>query len=363
MNLWKTSPSHTSRRAPSLVLSVLIFVSIVSILLSTACHRGIGGGEYVYVSVPQANLRDRVAAVYNKVGTVKGGDRVQVLEHQRRFLRVRTERKEEGWLEERFTISEATFKQFQKLDDDSKALPSQGKAVTRAKLNMHLEPSREGDTLYQLTEGERVDILKRATSERPEKQAVALPKPTKGGEAQAPPKVYDDFWLVRSQSGHFGWVLARMIDLDIPLDIAQYAEGQRIQAAFVLNEVQEDDQKFPQYLVLMSEPRDGLPYDFDQLRVFTRNPRKHRYETAYRERNLVGFFPVKIATENFDKEGVLPTFTLRLQTDTGQIVDRKYKLNTPIVRRVIQPGDESVKLASSKKESGSREGKQRKSRR
>jgi len=301
------------------------------------------------VSVPQANLRDRVAAVYNKVGLVKSGDRVQVLERQRRFLRVRTAQREEGWLEERFTISEATFKQFQKLDDDSKALSSQGKAVTRAKLNMHLEPSRDGDSLYQLTEGERVDVLKRATAERPEKQAVAIPKPSKGGAPQEAPKVYDDWWLVRSQSGHYGWVLARMIDMDIPLDIAQYAEGQRIQAAFVLDQVQEDDQKFAQYLVLMSEPRDGLSYDYDQFRVFTRNTRKHRYETAYRERNLVGFFPVKVATESFDKEGALPTFTLRLQTDAGQVVDRKYKLNSPIVRRVPQPGDEAIKLASSKK--------------
>ena len=358
MNLWKIS-SNISRRAPSLVLSLLLF----SILATTACKRGIGGSrEYVYVSVPQANLRDRVAAVYNKVGTVKAGDRVQVLEHQRRFLRVRTENKEEGWLEERFTITEAVYNQFQKLDQDSKVLPSQGKAVTRAKLNMHLEASREGDTLYQLAEGEKVDILKRATAERPEKQAIAVARTPKGGEPQEPPKLFDDWWLVRSQEGHYGWVLARMIDLDIPLDVAQYAEGQRIQAAFVLDQVDEDGQKFPQYLVLLSSPKDGLPYDFDQFRVFTRNTRKHRYETAYRERNLVGFFPIKIATESFDKEGVLPTFTLRLQTDAGQIVDRKYKLNTPIVRRVLEPGDEGIKLASSKKETEGREPKSRKNR-
>ncbi len=359
MNLRKTFYSHIFRRAPGLVL---LFV-ILCIFWTTACNRNGGSREYVYVSVPQANLRDRVAAVYNKVGLVKSGDRVQVLDRQRRFLRVRTAAKEEGWLEERFTITEAVYKQFQKLDEDSKLLPSQGKAVTRAKLNMHIEPSRDADTLYQLTEGEKVDIFKRATTERPEKQAVAIVKPDKGGEPQEPPKTYDDWWLVRSQDGHYGWVLGRMIDLDIPLDIAQYAEGQRIQAAFVLDQVDEDGQKFPQYLVLLSEPRDGLPYDFDQVRVFTRNTRKHRYETAYRERNLVGFFPIKVSTENFDKEGVLPTFTLRLQTQSGQIVDRKYKLNTPIVRRVIQPGDESIKLASSKKESENREPKSRKTRR
>ena len=358
MNLWKISTSHTSRRALSLLIPIIVLV-----LISGACRRGIGGsGEYVYVSVAQANLRDRVAAVYNKVGLVKSGDRVQVLDRQRRFLRVRTAGKEEGWLEERFTITEAVYKQFQKLDDDSKSLPAQGHAITRAKLNMHLDPSRDADTLYQLTDGEKVEIFKRSTAERPEKQAVAVVKPGKSGEPQEPPKVYDDWWLVRSQSGHYGWVLARMIDMDIPLDIAQYAEGQRIQAAFILDQVDEGDQKFPQYLVLLSEPRDGLPYDFDQMRVFTRNTRKQRYETAYRERNFVGFFPVKVATENFDKEGVLPTFTLRLQTETGQIVDRKYKLNTPIVRRVIVPGDENIKLASSKKQSEGRETKSRKSR-
>ena len=359
MNLWKTFHSHISRGKSGFALLVLTLF----VLATVACNRGAGGSrEYVYVSVPQANLRDRVAAVYNKVGLVKSGDRVQVLEHQKRFVRVRTASKEEGWLEERFTISEAVFKQFQKLDNDSKALPSQGQAVTRAKLNMHIGPSRDADTLYQLAEGEKVAILKRAVTERPEKQAVAVPKPTKGVEPQEPPKSYDDWWLIGSQSGHYGWVLSRMIDLDIPLDVAQYAEGQRIQAAFVLDEVQEEDKKFPQYLVLLSEPKDGLPYDYDQMRVFTRNVRKHRYETAYRERNLVGFFPVKVSTENFDKEGVLPTFTLRLQTDTGQVVDRKYKLNTPIVRRVITPGDESIRLASSKKKSASGETKSRKRR-
>jgi SH3-like domain-containing protein len=358
VNLREIFYSHIFRRAPGLVLLVVI----LSILGTIACNRNGGSREFVYVSVPQANLRDRVAAVYNKVGLVKSGDRVQVLDRQRRFLRVRTASREEGWLEERFTITEAVYKQFQKLDDDSKPLPSQGRALTRAKLNMHLEPSRDAGTLYQLTEGEKVDIFKRAATERPEKQAVAIVKPDKGGDSQKPPKMYDDWWLVRSQSGHYGWVLGRMIDLDIPLEVAQYAEGQRIQAAFVLDQVEEDGQKFPQYLVLLSEPRDGLPYDFDQFRVFTRNTRKHRYETAYRERNLVGFFPVKVATENFDKEGVLPAFTLRLQAENGQVVERKYKLNTPIVRRVVQPGEEAIKLASSKKQSESRQPKSRKSR-
>jgi len=140
-------------------------------------------------------------------------------------------------------------------------------------------------------------------------------------------------------------VLARMVDLDVPLDVAQYAEGQRFVAFFVLNQVQDPgkestDKKVSQYLCVITEPHDGLPYDYDQIRVFTWNVRKHRYETAYRERGLNGVLPVTVTNESFDKEGTLPVFVLRVNDDNGNVSERKYKLNTPIVRRVLAPGEQ-----------------------
>jgi hypothetical protein len=144
----------------------------------------------------------------------------------------------------------------------------------------------------------------------------------------------EDWWLVRDPQAHVGWVLGRLIDLEVPLEVAQYAEGQRITACFVLNEVNDGDKKVPQYLMLLSEPKDGLEFDYNQARVFTWNVRRHRYETAYRERNLKGVLPVTVSHEDFGKEGDLPTFTLRVKDATGNIVERKYKMNTPIVRRV-----------------------------
>src|SRR4029077_14968978 len=110
-----------------------------------------------------------------------------------------------------------------------------------------------------------------------------------------------------------------------------YAEGQRIIAFFQLDTVNDADKNVAQYLVLLNEKKDGTPQDYDQIRVFTWNVRKHRYETAYRERNLNGMLPVSVSQENFDKEGMLPVFVLRVQGDDGKITERKYKLNTPIV--------------------------------
>jgi hypothetical protein len=52
---------------------------------------------------------------------------------------------------------------------------------------------------------------------------------------------------------------------------------------------------------------------------------------------------VTVSQENFDKEGVLPTFTIRVKDDNGNVTERKYKLNTPIVRRVYAPGEEPAR--------------------
>ena len=383
----------------------MAIAALLLLAIAPACKRaGITKHEYMYVSAQETSLRDRVATMYGKVGTVHNGDRVDVLERQKRFVRVRTDSGVEGWVEQRSLISQEVFDGFQKLAQDNTGMAVQAHGTTRSELNMHLTPSRDGEHLYQLKDGEKVEILKRATTDKNAPKPPPPPKPTalqgaksqsagkdqktpaaqpatspptggtapanstasspstpnpaeplatstsktgstvatnKAKEAEAPKPVMEDWYLVRNSSGKVGWVLLRMIDLDVPLDVAQYAEGQRIMGYFILNTVQEtiDDQpkQIPQYLVLLNQPKDGLAWDYNQIRVFTRNRNKHRYETAYRERNMEGYLPVKTGHAMFDKEGDLPTFTIRKMNDGGQIGDVTYKMNGPIVRRVPTP--------------------------
>jgi SH3-like domain-containing protein len=401
-----------ARVLPLLVLVCLVFACTVSCKRS---GRG-GSGEIMYVAAPEANLRDRLATIYNRVGTVKNGDRVEVLERQKRFVRVRTADKTEGWIEMRALVPQETFDAFQKLAEENRNALLQGHGVTRVELNMHISPGRETDTLYQLPEAAKVEMLRRATARRatseelaakratdlarisgepakpaPKKRAPATqgesnqtqprqtqPQPSEsrrsqpaapaaqsgsaatkakvpprqlakgvraGGSAEQPPPM-DDWWLVRDQQGHTGWVLARMVDLDVPLEVAQYAEGQRIQGAFVLNTV-EDSEKgtVAQYVMLLNENREGIPYDFNQVRVFSWNLKRHRYETAYRERNIVGHFPVLVSTEDFGKEGTMPVFTVRKENADGSFSERKYRLIGNIVRPVPAAGEEAQKPA------------------
>ncbi len=325
----------------------MFLLAAVFLLGFSACNRkGHRVLEVNYVSAVQATLRDQVATIYNRVGTVKNGDRVEVLEREKRFSRVRTADGMEGWIEQRYLVDQQTYDSLQKLTQENLNDPVQAPGVLRNETNLHLTPGRETEHLYQLSAGAKVFVLKRATAEKQPGAALAPAKfagKASGAKASSA-AVLEDWWLVRDPQNRVGWVLARMVDMEVPLEVAQYAEGQRFIAFFALNQVQDSakegsDKKVSQYLCAITEPHDGLPYDFDQIRVFTWNVRKHRYETAYHEHGLNGVLPVTVTNENFDKEGVLPVFILRVKDDAGNISVRKYQLNTPIVRRVMAPGE------------------------
>lgn len=330
-------PRRNYRAAAILLLSALT--------LLPGCQRGHRSREAAYVSAPQAFLRDQLAAVFNKTATVKNGERVDVLEREKHFARVRTATGAEGWIELRYLITQQVFDQIQSLTQASKNAPVQAPGVLRNETNLHISPGRDTEHLYQLASAAKVSILKRATAERTG-VAVAASRAGSKTAAKAAGPAREDWLLVRDSDQRVGWVLSRMVDVDVPLDIAQYAEGQRFVAFFVLNTVKDEDKPVPQYLCLLTEPHDGLDYDFDQVRVYTWNLRKHRYETAYRERGLDGVLPVTVTNENYEKEGPLPTFVLRTKGDGGNFVERKYKLNTPMVRRVFAPGEQPVHAAS-----------------
>src|SRR5580704_9381449 len=149
------------------VLCFLLLL-LAGVALLAGCGRGKGGPkEMAYVSVPQAFLRDQVAAVYNKAGSVKNGEAVQVLARDRRFARVRTSTGSEGWLEQRYLVSKETYDAFQELVEQVRNDPVQATGIAHNQTNIHLEPQRDAEHLYQIDQGAKLSLLTRASSEKP----------------------------------------------------------------------------------------------------------------------------------------------------------------------------------------------------
>jgi hypothetical protein len=158
-------------------------------------------------------------------------------------------------------------------------------------------------------------------------------------EPPEPPKPVpmDDWTLIRTASGQAGWVLTRRLFMAIPDEVAQYAEGHRITAYFPLAEVQDGDQKKNNWLWTTSGGS-MQDYEFDSFRVFIWSLRRHRYETAYIERKLKGFFPVEIHNVTLTTSGrtpittTYPGFSICTERDDGQRVRRDFAFIVNVVR-------------------------------
>jgi SH3-like domain-containing protein len=330
----------------------------------------------VYVTAKQTFLRDRVAAVSNRTATVENGDRLEVLDHGRRFVKVQTAKGEQGWIDEKVVATQEIFDQFDALKQSHKNDPEVASAVVRDEVYMHAAPGRDTERFYRLAEGEKLKLLTRATLPKPIPPGTRVAKAppavvAKGAKPAAPPApdvppppAMEDWWLVRDSKGDTGWLYSRMMDVDAPDAITRYAEGQRIVGAYILTTVndpdaEQADKNIPIYVTVMSPYKAGLTYDFDQVRVFTWNVKKHRYETGYRDKNIEGYLPVtiKMAPDPYGKSATAtapaPTFTYKVLADdagpvipdpvTGAIVPgrtilKTYRLEGNYVRRVAQPG-------------------------
>lgn len=333
--------------------------------------------ETVYVSARQVYLHDRVAAVSNRVGEVTNGQALQVVDHGRRFLKVKTEKNETGWIEEHAVISSKVYDLFTQLAEQHKKDPVVATAVIRDDVYLHILPGRDTEHFLLLPANAKVQLLVRATVPKrsagpggghritpltpapvkeaststepaaPGKESTApapAPKvksPALPGQPESAPPVMEDWWLVRDGQGRTGWLLASRMDVDVPDAVAQYAEGQRIVGAYVLTTIHDDEStapnhEVPEYVMVMAPPKWGLPYDFDQVRVFTWSVKRHRYETAFRLRPVQGFLPVNITkVAGPANYGSVPAFGVILSTSENVDIDPGTGIVRPVAPRTI----------------------------
>src|ERR1700760_2359719 len=130
---------HASRASITLTGLALLLVCLCG-FFGCGSNTSSSSNAYEYVAVPDASLRDRVATIYNKTGLVHNGERLQVLEHMqnKRFVRVRSPRGEEGWIQERYLADQDTYDQFQRLAEQNKNAPAQATAAVEEQAKVHI---------------------------------------------------------------------------------------------------------------------------------------------------------------------------------------------------------------------------------
>ena len=361
----------TSHR-PQFSFSVLLLV----LFLASGCARlHQEQHDTVYVSARQMYLHDRVAAVSNRVGEVTNGQPLEVLERGRRFLKVKTQKNEIGWIEEHAVIDSKLYDQFQQLGVEHKQDPVIATAVLRDDIYLHLNPGRDTEHFVLLPANAKLQLLARASvpktvpgmgpprrrstpppappaapsspagktppsppasQPQPKPTATSTPVP---GQPEPPPPIMEDWWLVRDPNGHAGWLLSNRIDVDAPDAIAQYAEGQRIVGSYVLTKITDSDadvpnHQVPEYVMVLSPPKAGLPFDFDQVRVFTWSIKRHRYETAFRIHPVQGYLPVTISRYP-ERTGSVPSFSFRISSGEDVSIDEQTGVAHPLNPRTI----------------------------
>ena len=336
------------------VLARLAATSVFLILLASCGSDSPNGIGEAYVAPVRLNLHASLTQRANTVAVLRHGDHLRILDVRRRYVKVRTDQGVEGWLDSRQLLSKEEMDQLVKDTRQEILLPSQGAATVFDALNVHINPERQSPAFAQIPASGSIVVLAHKAvpkttaavsntnpfivktpppprrSRRQKSNRTALMRPPlppgprppanwldlsaeriagptdadtkKKAEEElakqqakepAKPVILEDWSLVRTKDNKVGWVLSRNLYMSIPDEVAQYAEGQRISSYFDLGQVV-DDEKGVKHNWLWTTSSKPQPFDFDKFRVFYWNRRRHRYETAYRQKELVGFFPVHV---------------------------------------------------------------------
>jgi hypothetical protein len=311
-----------------------------------------------YVSEQSVALWSSVAQVREQKDILHYGEHVDVLSRHNENVRVRTVSGADGWVDGRSLMEPLLWQRSAKLLSEVRELPVQARGRTKVQTNLRVEPGRTEPRLYQFGRGVPVEIVERGVADWV--QAADEKEPS--GEPQETKK--EDWFLVRgvasrppgeaaaqaagptttTQPGDqsipiAGWVIARFIELDIPDPVREGVASANVRpmAWFELNRVSDPSGDKPQYLVAGARGPEGQECDFTNLRVYTWNVRRTRYETAFVENNLCGQMPVRIG------KGPAGEPEFRFNIIGGNNEERVYRLKQTIVRRVREGEDAAKK--------------------
>jgi len=132
-----------------------------------------------YAGPATLSLRQDISPNSARVATVHHGDRLDILQQRRRFVKVRTAAGQEGWIEDRLLLTPDEVARLKRFNQQALTMPSQGLATTYDVLNIHTEPSRYSPSFIQVKPGEKFDVIAHEAAPRkaPPRKPLIAPVP------------------------------------------------------------------------------------------------------------------------------------------------------------------------------------------
>lgn len=325
-----------------------------------------------YAGPASMPLRKDLSMQAELVSDLKHGERLEILQFRRRFVKVRNLGGGEGWVDSRSLLTQAQMDDLRTLAQMALGLPSQGRATVYDTLNVHLEPNRNSPSPYQIAPNEYVEIVAHAATQRVAYKSPVMemaikrklpiakkpkkkqkddddddePKDAKQEQQVLPPPLpsgpkppmdwlalsrvgretgvakasdADDWSLVRITAEKAGWVLSRNLQLGLPDNLLKQANGHRIMAALPLGDVEDEGQKKTHWLWATINDR-LRPYQFDSVRLFAYSLKRHRMETVLWEKEIRGFYPLRteqVQVTEKQQTVTLPGFSIITEAPDG----------------------------------------------
>src|SRR5262249_48530772 len=151
-----------------------------------------------------ASVRLKNSSTSRTLVTLNVGDKVDVLQRQDNWYRIRHGDRLQGWMEESTILTKETMTRIREMAVESQSEPPQNTATVRQDANLRIDPGRSTGIIKKLDNGTKFEVLERTTKPRPNSDSAV------------------DTWLkVRPTPTEVGWLLASLVEFNVPSELSQ----------------------------------------------------------------------------------------------------------------------------------------------
>lgn len=283
--------------------------------------------EEAFIGSDGATVWNSTAAIRSPIGKLNYGQHVFVYQREARESLVSTHSGIRGWVSSASLMDAELWRTALDLAQKTNDMPVQATGHTIARANLHTMPGIRASVILQAPADSPLTVLRHSALVSGS-EALA----SSGGSS------VENWWLVRTKlkatGSVAGWVLGRLITLDLPSVLAEYqsSEDMKVVAWFELDHVRDvrSGRIRPEYLVAGIRGR-PVGCDFTLLRVYTWSSARERYETAFMDSNVCGKLPVEVTLA---KSGLQDAYFRFMDITPSGTEERAYRMRLTTVRRM-----------------------------